>query len=152
MLWNGEKLFVRVHNDEPEMHMLASGNQGRDDPSLWGVDCNEIFWKFNDEIPYQHFIVARDGAYSDYYGNGFNNDDISRDYEAETRAFTTDSGWGVEISFTLDMDARRQAQSGDVLSVEIGRYRPLNGVTSCWAPTFGAYRGAPNLWGKVTLQ
>lgn len=152
ILWNGEKLFVRVYNDEPQMSELAPSSTDRDNPNIWMEDCNEVFWKFQDSTSYVHYVAAREGNFADYYGNGYGNDDISLNFDAVITPFTTDSGWGLDMELPLTIDGERTAQSGEIISVEICRYRPLNAETSCWAPTFGVYRGSPNLWGKVTLE
>lgn len=152
ILWNGEMLFVRVYNDEPQMSELKPSSTDRDNPNIWMEDCNEIFWKFQDSTSYVHYVAARQGNYADYYGNGYGNDDISINYDAQITPFETDGGWGLDMAIPLSMDGERTAQSGEVISLEICRYRALNAETSCWAPTFGVYRGSPNLWGKVTLE
>lgn len=152
LLWNGEKLFVKVYNDEPQIKELLPSSTDRDNPNTWMEDCNEIFWKFEDETAYVHYVVTREGNYTDYYGNGYGADDISLNYDAEIKPSQSAAEWCLEIAIPLSIDGERRAISGETISVEICRYRPLNAETSCWAPTFGTYRGSPNLWGKVTLE
>jgi len=152
LLWNGKKLFIKTYNDEPEMSRVAANGGKRDDPNLWMEDCNEVFWKFRDETAYIHYIAGKDGNYADYYGNGYGADDISLNYDMKVKTLETENGWSLELEIPLTINGERYAQPGEEISVEICRFRPLNSETTCWAPTFGTYRGSPSLWGKVTLK
>ncbi len=152
ILWNGRKLFVRVYNDEPQMSQLPEFEAERDRPSLWMEDCNEIFWKFSEDDSFVHYIAGRQECYWDSYGKGAGVENTAMNYDANVDVQNKSDSWVLDFSFDLTIDGERYAKSGETIGLEICRHRSLDSVDSCWAPTFGGYKHAMNLWGQVTLE
>jgi uncharacterized repeat protein (TIGR02543 family) len=142
------------------MSQLAAASSSRD---VYGPDCNEFFWKFDDTPAAVHAAVNRAGGIYDALSTGIGSENATVNFEGiKVASQDFPDMWVSVTELPLTIDETRQAKPGETIRLEIARYRPLSaenaenkdgGVRStCWAVTYGTYLGSQSLWGKVVLS
>ena len=151
-LWGSSLLHLWATCKEPHPENMRVAPAERDDGSLWKQDSLEVFWRRPGSAAYVHVVVNAAGVFCDSRSDGIRPEDPGWNADITATASRGKSEWGLQLTLPLSGDGGRAMVPGDELRVELGRNRPGGGETTCWAPTGGMYRGAPNLWGTLVLQ
>lgn len=151
-LWDGERLHLRVTCTEPEPHKMTPLHGERDDASLWQQDSLEVFWRRPDTGAYAHVVVNAAGAVSDSFSDGIRPEDPGWNADISAVPARGEGQWEMRLSIPLAADGGGDLPPGSQVCFELARNRPGGGETTCWAPTGGMFRGAPNLWGTLELE
>jgi len=151
-LWDGQRLHLRITCQEPRPETMTPLQGERDDATLWQQDSIEVFWRRPGTDAYAHVIVNAAGTVADALSDGIRPEDPGWRAEIEAAARRVQGGWELELAIPLGADGGGELQAGAQVRFEIARNRPGGGETTCWAPTGGMFRGAPELWGTLVLE
>lgn len=151
-LWDGKRLHLSVTCEEPAPEKSPPLQGGRDDGSLWQQESVEVFWMRPGSGRYAHVVVNAAGTVLDALAEGLRAEDPGWNADVRTQARKTAGGWELLLSIPLDADGAGDLPPGSRIRFELARNRPGGGETTCWAPTRGMFRGAPELWGVLTLR
>jgi hypothetical protein len=150
-LWDGTTLHLWARCDEPQPEQMRTKAAERDDGLLWEQDCLEVFWQHPGTTAYAHVVVTSAGVVADAFSDGIRPEDLGWDAPIETAATRTDQGWELRLRLPLAAAGGGVLEPGTEIRFELARHRPGR-ETTCWAPTGGMYRAAPNLWGTLLLR
>lgn len=151
-LWDGKRLYLRIVCAEPELGKSPVLKGGRDDHTLWQQDSVEVFWMRPGSTTYAHVIVNAAGTVSDAMAEGLRAEDPGWNADIKVTARRGQKEWELSLSIPLEADGFGAIPAGGQVRFELARNRPGGGETTCWAPTRGMFKAAPNLWGRLTLQ
>jgi hypothetical protein len=151
-LWDGRRLLLWVQCAEPDLASMPALHGERDDATLWQQDSLEIFWRRPESGAYVHVIVNAAGTVSDAFSDGIRPEDPGWNATISATASRAEQQWEVRLALPLAADGAGDIPPGGTVRLELARNRPGAGETTCWAPTGGMFRGAPNLWGTLVLE
>lgn len=151
-LWDGRRLLLWVQCAEPNAAALSALHGERDDPTLWQQDSLEIFWRRPTSGAYAHVIVNAAGTVADAFSDGIRPEDPGWNAAISATAQRPEPQWELHLELPLAADGADDLPAGATIRFELARNRPAAGETTCWAPTGGMFRGAPNLWGTLLLE
>ena len=152
ILWDGKNLFVRVMCDEPTPEKMTPPSGERDSGTQYNQESIEVFWTRPHADRMAHLVINNAGTVSDALLIGPRPEAYGWNCNIKTETLKTDKGWELRLSIPLEEDGGGSLSPGSKLLFEIARNRGAGGGPTCWAAVKGMYKGAPHLWGVLTLK